>query len=84
MPRETPNAKNIVLIDIVTLRQAEKLINACAECNPECAEIPFDWVLDRITGYESTQTHYLMEGPARCPRCKRRIFEKTLVEPRTD
>jgi hypothetical protein len=50
--------------------------------NPAGAEIPFDWILDQITGSDSTVTDYILETPGKCPNCRRQIFEKTLVEPR--
>jgi len=41
---------NVVLVDGGTLRKAERRIRSCEACTPDAAEIPFDWVLDRITG----------------------------------
>jgi hypothetical protein len=42
MPRDffdpTPEQQNVVLIDAVTLRKAEKLIESCEHCNPDGAE----------------------------------------------
>jgi hypothetical protein len=63
------------------VRAAEKLIASCEHCNPVGAEIPFDNVLDRITGSDPSVTDYVLEAPAKCPNCRREIFEKTLVEP---
>jgi hypothetical protein len=40
----------VVLIDAAILRKAEKLIESCEHCNEEGAEIPFDNILDRVTG----------------------------------
>jgi hypothetical protein len=60
---------------------AVKLIEPCEHCNPEAAEIPFDWVLDRVTGSDPKVTDYVLEQPAKCPNCRREIGEKTLVEP---
>jgi len=37
-----------VLVDAATLREAERLIESCE--HPEGAEIPFDVILDRVTG----------------------------------
>ena len=42
--------QNLVLIDAARLRMAEKLIIACEGCSPKDSEIPFDHVLDRVTG----------------------------------
>ena len=46
----TPEEQVVVLIDSATLHKAEKLIETCEHCNPEGAEIPFDNMLDRVTG----------------------------------
>jgi len=40
----------VVLVDSATLRQAEQLIESCEHCNEEGAQIPFDNILDRLTG----------------------------------
>jgi hypothetical protein len=77
----TPEEQIVVLVDAATLRKAEKLIESCEHCNPVWAEIPFDWILDRITGSKPSVTDYILESPAKCPRCYREIMEKTLVEP---
>ena len=45
------------------------------------AEIPSDWILDRVTGSHRSVTDYILEAPVKCPNCRRPIFEKTLVEP---
>ena len=76
-----PEQQNIVLIDPAILRKAEKLITSCDRCNPD-AEIPFDWVLNRVTGSEPSATDYILECPGKCPNCQREILEKTLVESR--
>ena len=53
-------------------------------------KVPFDTIhlretggiLDRVTGSDPKVTDYILERPAMCPKCKREIFEKTLIEPR--
>jgi hypothetical protein len=70
-----------MLIKTATLHEAERLIESCEHCNPEGAEIPFDNILDRVTGSDPSVTDYILEAPAKCPNCKRDILEKTLVEP---
>ena len=77
----TPEEQNIVLVAVATLRKAERFIESCEFCNPDVAKIPFDHILDEITGSDPTVTDYLLERPARCPHCHRNIIEKTLVEP---
>jgi hypothetical protein len=62
------------------VREAEQLIESCEGCN-HASEIPFDNVLDRVTGSDPSMTDYILETPARCPNCHRDILEKTLVNP---
>jgi hypothetical protein len=40
---------SLITVDAALIHRAEKLIIACEHCHPEDAEIPFDWVLDRVT-----------------------------------
>ena len=75
-----PEEQVIVLVATPTLRKAEKLIESCEHCNPEGAEIPFDNVLDRVTGSDPSVTDYILAAPAKCPNCKRGIREETLIE----
>jgi len=70
----------IVLIDTVTLQKAEQRFLSCEVCNPNDAEIPFDHILDDITGHDPSVTDYLLAKPAHCPRCQHEVREKTLVE----
>jgi hypothetical protein len=71
----------VIMIDAVTIRAAVKSIDSCEQCNHEHAEILFDWILDKVRGAQSRVTDYILEQPAKCPRCFRQITEKTLVEP---
>jgi hypothetical protein len=71
----------VVRVNAATLRKAERLIESCEHCNPEGAEIPFDNILDRVTGSDPSATDYILESPAKCPNCKGEILEKTLIEP---
>ena len=77
-----PERQNIIVIASSTLYQAQQLVESCEHCNAMGAEIPFDWLLDRITGCDSTVTDYIIELPAKCPNCRRKVFEKTLIEPK--
>jgi hypothetical protein len=47
-----------VLVEEATVREAEKLIESCEHCNPEDAVIPFDNILDRVTGSAPSMTDY--------------------------
>jgi hypothetical protein len=42
--------------------------------------LSFDNILDRVTDSDPTVTDYILESPAKCPNCRRDIFEKTLIE----
>jgi hypothetical protein len=56
--------------------------NAQLLCEPcvEDAELPFENILDRLTGSDPTVTDYVLEVPARCLQCGAEITEKTLVD----
>src|SRR5262245_33790634 len=43
------------------LHEAERLIASCEHCNLDGAEIPFDAVLDRVTGSDPSVTDYVLE-----------------------
>ena len=73
--------QRIILVDAATLHEAEQSIESCEACNVEGAEIPFDNILDRVTGSDPSVTDYILEEPAKCPNCRRDILEKSLVEP---
>jgi hypothetical protein len=77
-----PENQIVVLVDASRLRRAERLIQSCEHCHREDAEIPFDHILDRITGSDPRFADYFFGNAGRCPNCRREIFEKTLVEPR--
>jgi hypothetical protein len=63
-----------VLIDEATVREAERWIDFCEACAPDESEIPFDYVLDSITGCEPELTDYVLEKPAKCPRCSGEVL----------
>jgi hypothetical protein len=57
------------------------IIETCEYCNEEGAEIPFDNILERVTGSDPTVTDYILEAPAKCPNCCRETFlKKTLID----
>src|SRR5262249_12631323 len=58
-----------VLVDARTTRTAEKEIISCESCSPETAEVPFDYILDSITGCDPKSTDYVLSEPAQCPAC---------------
>ena len=40
-------------------------------------KIPFDWVLDEVTGLSGSEVDYVLSEVAKCPRCFRKVSEKT-------
>ena len=47
----SPEEQQVVLVNKQMLRRAEPMIESCEQCNAD-AEIPFDWILDRVTGIQ--------------------------------
>jgi hypothetical protein len=76
----SPEGHNIVLVGSRVLRQAETFIAGCQACRHADAQIPFDSVLDAVTGNDPVNTDYILSEPAKCPRCRQPIMENTLVE----
>ena len=69
---------DVAFVDEPLVFGAEEYVSGCQHCN-EAAIIPFDYVLDALTGCEARLTEYLMYRVARCPSCAAQINEKTLV-----
>jgi len=62
------------------LARAQRFIESCKACNPD-AELPFDWLLrDEASLDAQGYVDYILPAPAKCPKCKAEIYEKTLVE----
>ncbi len=71
---------NVLLVDAAIVSNAERLIESCEHCN-RFAQIPLAWILDQITGCDRSVTDYLLERPAKCPKCGHDVLEKTRIEP---
>ena len=69
----------LVTVNADVIRRAERQIESCEQCHPDDAEIPFDWILDRVTGSDPSVTDYIVETPAKRLQCRREIFEKTSI-----
>jgi hypothetical protein len=74
-----PEKQKVVLIGAAALQKAQRVISGCEACS-EDAEIPFDNILDRVTGSDPSVTDYVLQAPAKCLQCGAEINEKTLVE----
>jgi hypothetical protein len=70
--------QDVVFVDESTLLEAQSIISGCEHCS-ELAEIPFDQVLDAITGCDPTTTEYVICHAAKCGCCQNDVMEKTLV-----
>ena len=58
-----------VVLDLETLQTATQQIASCESCTPDIAEVPFDFVLDSVTGCDPETTDYVLQQPVRCPAC---------------
>ena len=70
---------DVVTVDQNALAKAQSMLAGCEECTAD-AEIPFDWILDRLSGKNPAVTDYVMEAPIRRQFCGSPITEKTLVD----
>jgi hypothetical protein len=68
----------IVMIGRRTLATARSHVLGCESCDIN-VEIPFECVLDMVTGADPALTNYVIRGPLSCPCCSAPITEKTLV-----
>ena len=74
----SPLEIEVAFIDEPLVFGAEECVTSCESCS-EGAVIPFDYVLDALTGSDPRFTEYLMSRVAQCPRCSGEINEKTRV-----
>jgi hypothetical protein len=70
---------HILALGASTIYRAQQSIASCEACST-FAELPFDWILDEVTGCDGTTTDYFLTEPVECPRCGGKVVEKTLVE----
>jgi hypothetical protein len=73
-----PDQKTLMAVSEDVIQEAQSLIAGCQSCN-ERAEIPFDYLLDALTGSDPTTTDYLISRTVQCPRCASTITEKTNI-----
>jgi hypothetical protein len=64
----TPEQQKVVLVDAETVSTAQGMLVGCEACSKE-AELPFENILDRLTGSDPSITDYVLEVPARCLLC---------------
>jgi hypothetical protein len=66
----------LVTVDPAMALQAQQQIESCEHCHRGDADIPFDWLLAKVTGKHGAYEFVLSEQ-ARCPNCMHEITEKT-------
>ena len=71
----------VVTVSPEQVRDAEQKIEGCEHCHPDDSELPFDWVLQQVTG-RGGMVDFVMVETARYPNCRKEISENTLVEPK--
>src|SRR5215475_11198300 len=71
----------LVTVDPAIVKNVERQIESCEQCQPDDAEIPFDWLLAEVTGKRGPY-EFMLSEPVSCPKCKHPSTEKTLVEPK--
>jgi hypothetical protein len=69
---------DVAFVDEPMVFSAEGWVSGCEHCT-DTAAIPFDYLLDALTGCDPRLTEYLMSRIAQCPCCGGEINEKTLV-----
>jgi hypothetical protein len=70
---------HVVFFSLEMLYEATKLIVGCEACNP-LAEIPFERVLDRVSGHHSAVRRYILMSSVKCPSCCGRVTPNTLIK----
>jgi len=60
----------VVTVDVAKVREDESKIECCEHCHPDDAEIPFDWILEKVTG-RSGMVDFMMLETAKCPNCSK-------------
>jgi hypothetical protein len=73
------SGQQVVAIDSATVQRAQRMVTGCEACTDD-AELPFQNILDRLTGCDPTTTVYFLEPPTRCLWCGARLTKKTLVQ----
>ena len=66
----------LVTVDTEVIRRAEQQIESCEHCHPADAEIPFDNILDSVTGSDPSVTDYILESPGEVPKLQTRYSGK--------
>jgi hypothetical protein len=74
-----PTEVNVMFVSPEMLGHARKLIWGCQACSPS-AHIPFENILNGMTGHRAAVMRYILLGSVTCPRCLGRVAATTLIE----
>src|SRR5262249_44574612 len=74
----------LMTVSAEVIRRAEKMLAGCERCAPDDAQLPFNWVLDKVTGSDPKTVDYLIIEPVHCPKCSANLTEYTLVDLKDD
>jgi hypothetical protein len=75
----SPPEVHVMFVSAETLGRVRKLIRGCQACSPS-ADVPFEEILDRVSGHRAAVTRYIFLGSVTCPRCCGRVAATTLIE----
>jgi hypothetical protein len=65
----------LVTVDSAITKKAEQQLESCEHCHPADAEIPFDWLLAKVTGRRGA-VEFVLTEPVRCPIVSTRSLRK--------
>jgi hypothetical protein len=74
----------LMTVSADVIRRAERMLAGCETCALDDAQVPFNWVLDKVTGSDPKTVDYLIIEPVHCPRCAESLTEYTLVDLKDD
>jgi hypothetical protein len=53
----------LIVVTDATVVLALRMVLSCEHCEPDEAQIPFDWTLDKVTGRGGATTDYILTEP---------------------
>jgi hypothetical protein len=59
-----PDELQLIVVGGATVVSALRMVLSCEHCQPDEAQIPFDWILDEVTGRSGAATDYILTESA--------------------
>jgi hypothetical protein len=69
----------IYAISRATSFKTQQHILGCESCD-KYAGLPLSYLLGQVTGYDPSDSRYVLSQPLKCPRCAAPIIEETFVD----